>query len=82
MKCPYCNKSHIRDCKCIKEQHDLILKNEKTYNYTEIMMHVDTLRDLNKLLLDSSIRAHDAKFYSGKLNGIQQIKELLTKLKK
>lgn len=79
MNCPYCFESDLRDCSCIKDKQIEIID-----NITHIKQLDDKINELivlNELLIESSTRAYDAKFYIGRRTGINLIKELLIKIK-
>ena len=86
MNCPYCQELDIRVCSCIKDQQQIIIdsiKKENTISIVdqELINKIDEIIALNELLVESSSRAYDAKFYIGRRTGINIIKQLLIKIK-
>ena len=81
MICPYCYEADLRECTCIKDQQDVIIKSITKTNTISIIDEVilekiEELIVLNELLVESSSRAYDAKFYIGRRTGINLIKQL------
>ena len=79
MNCPFCIEVDLRECSCIKEQQDKIIDNIETI--TDLIENIDQIMSLNELLIESSTRAYDAKFYIGRRTGIELIKNILIKIK-
>lgn len=83
MNCPICHESHAQDCSCILDAQNDILKSKEKFGINDNMIEaIDKLIALNYIMLEAATQKHDAKFYSGRLSGINLIKQLLTKTKK
>ena len=85
MNCPYCPEVDLRTCSCIKDKQEKIInsinkRNEISIISTDLIEKIEELMKLNEILIESSTRAYDAKFYIGRRTGMNIIKELLTKL--
>ena len=85
MNCPYCPEVDLRTCSCIKDKQEKIInsinkRNEISIISTDLIEKIEELMKLNEILIESSTRAYDAKFYIGRRTGMNIIKQLLTKL--
>jgi|TARA_Y100001963_G_C6460559_1_gene299968 hypothetical protein len=78
MQCPICQESHIKECDCILERHNDIIRSKGKINKNQLIEKVEELMELNSLLIESSTQAFDAKFYIGRRTGMNIIKELIT----
>ena len=82
MTFPICLESHVKECSCIKDAQNVILKeNEDFVVDRKIEDALEKLIDLNYIMLEGETQRHDAKFFSGRLSGLLLIKQLLTKNK-
>ena len=85
MNCPYCPEVDLRTCSCIKDKQEEIInginkRNEISIISTDLIEKIEEIMKLNELLIESSTRAYDAKFYIGRRTGMNIIKQLLIKL--
>ena len=86
MNCPYCPEVDLRTCSCIKDKQEEIINSISRLNdisiiSTELIEKIEEIMKLNEILIESSTRAYDAKFYIGRRTGMNIIKQLLIKLK-
>lgn len=79
MNCPYCPELDLRECSCIKDKQTEII--DSITNIIQLDDKINELIVLNDLLIESSTRAYDAKFYIGRKTGINLINRLLIKIK-
>ena len=85
MNCPYCPEVDLRECACIKNKQEEIInsitkRKDISIISTELIEKIEEIMKLNEILIESSTRAYDAKFYIGRRTGMNMIKELLIKL--
>ena len=81
MNCPICLESHAQDCSCILDaQNDILKLNEEFGINNKIIEAIDKLIALNYIMLEAATQKHDAKFYSGRLSGINLIKQFMFKV--